>query len=105
MTEVDGTTFDAVVLKSEKPVLVDFSATWCGPCRAMEPALKTVAADNKDNVLVVKVNVDDAADLCTKYGVRAVPTLVLFKNGEIVQQRTGALSRKDLQAFIDGELK
>ncbi|MEO1720262.1 MAG: thioredoxin, partial [Pseudomonadota bacterium] len=80
---VSDQNFDAEVLKSDTPVLVDFFAEWCGPCKAMAPALEEVAKDMEGKVKIAKIDVDQNPDITTKYGIQAMPTLILFKDGEI----------------------
>jgi thioredoxin 1 len=96
--------FDADVLKSTKPVLVDFWAEWCGPCIGMAPALDEVAASHDGRLQIVKVDVDKQPGVTASYGVRAMPTLMVFKGGEVVATRTGAMSKSQLTAFIDPHL-
>jgi thioredoxin 1 len=96
--------FDADVLKSNKPVLVDFWAEWCGPCIGMAPALDEVAASHAGRLQIVKVDVDKQPGVTASYGVRAMPTLMVFKGGEVVATRTGAMSKSQLTAFIDPHL-
>ncbi len=92
--QVSDTTFEAEVLKSSEPVLVDFFAEWCGPCKAMAPALDAVANELKGKVKVVKVDVDQNPSVTTNYGVQAMPTLLLFKDGKVAAQHTGAIVQK-----------
>lgn len=91
---VSDATFEAEVLKSTEPVVVDFHAEWCGPCKAMAPALDAVAADMKGKVKVVKVDVDQNPGITGKYGIRAMPTLIVFKDGKVIATHTGALVQK-----------
>ena len=91
---VNDQTFDAEVLKSSEPVLVDFFAEWCGPCQAMAPALEQVAAEQKGKVKVVKIDVDQSPGITTRYAIRAMPTLIMFKNGQVAGQHVGALVQK-----------
>ncbi|MGR6835558.1 thioredoxin [Syntrophomonas erecta] len=94
-------TFDQDVLKSDLPVLVDFWAPWCGPCKMVGPIVETLAADNEGKIVVGKVNVDDNRDLAVKYGIRGIPTLVFFKNGTEAKRIVGAQSKEQLQKAID----
>jgi len=91
---VSDSDFEAEVLKSPQPVVVDFFAEWCGPCKAMAPALEQVASEHKGKVKVVKIDVDQSPAITTKYGIRAMPTLLVFKNGEVAGQHVGALVQK-----------
>ncbi|WP_347560075.1 thioredoxin [Clostridium sp. AF32-12BH] len=91
--------FEAEVLKSEKPVLVDFYADWCGPCKMMAPAVEELA-NEQDDVIVGKLNVDFAPELARTYKVFSIPTLILFKNGEAVEKRVGVQSKTELEMLI-----
>jgi len=93
--------FDTLVNKSEKPVVLDFWAPWCGPCRMLIPIINELAEEMKEQVNIFKCNIDDAGDLPAKYGIRSVPTIILFKGGQVVDMRTGASSKKDLQEWIE----
>ena len=102
---VSDTTFDQEVLKSAEPVLVDFFAEWCGPCKAMAPALEQVAADMKGKVKVAKLDVDQNPEVTQKYTIQAMPTLMIFKDGKKVAERVGALTqKKQLQDWITGSI-
>src|SRR6201995_3663588 len=93
--------FDQQVLKSTTPVLVDFWAEWCGPCKMISPILDELADEYAGKVAVGKVNIDDQQNLATEYGVRAIPTLLLFHNGEVAEQIVGLRSKRDLKASFD----
>jgi thioredoxin 1 len=92
--------FDQDVLKSEKPVLVDFWAEWCGPCKSIAPHLEELASEFEGNVEVVKVNIDQNPETPQKYGVRGIPTLMLFKNGEVAATKVGALPKGKLVEWV-----
>tara|TARA_B100001063_G_scaffold228315_1_gene239556 strand:- start:374 stop:700 length:327 start_codon:yes stop_codon:yes gene_type:complete len=96
--------FEAQVIKSEKPVLVDYWAEWCGPCKMIAPVLEEVAEDLSDKVLIGKLNVDENSQTPPKYGIRGIPTLMLFKNGEVVGTQVGAISKNDLVNFIEDNI-
>ncbi len=93
--------FDAEVTQSQKPVLLDFWAEWCGPCKMIAPVLDEIAKEKGDTIKVAKVNIDENQSLSFKYNVRAIPTLLFFKNGQVVDQVTGMTSKKDLLGRID----
>ena len=102
---VSDADFDEEVLKSTEPVLVDFFAEWCGPCKAMAPALEQVAAEMKGKVKVAKLDVDQNPEVTQKYTIQAMPTLMIFKGGEKVAERVGALTqKKQLQDWINGSI-
>ena len=100
----DDSNFSAVVLKEEKPTLVDFWAPWCGPCRSIGPILEELAAQYNDRVNVVKVNVDDNPATASQYGVRSIPTLLIVKNGKVQDTQIGLLSKKQLETLLDKHL-
>jgi thioredoxin 1 len=104
ITHTSDAAFEADVLKSDTPVLVDYWAEWCGPCKMIAPLLDEVARDYDGRLRVVKVNVDENQAITAKYGIRGIPTLKLFKNGEEVATKVGALSKSQLTAFLDNSL-
>ncbi len=93
-------TFDAEVLKSEKAVIVDFWAEWCGPCRAVAPVLDRIAEERADELIVVKVNIDEEPGLAQKYGVQSIPTMILFRNGEPAKATVGAQPKGALEKSL-----
>lgn len=102
--DVTGKDFEGEVLKSDLPVLVDFWAEWCGPCRMVSPIVDELAEELQDKLKVVKVNVDEAQDLAGNYQVMSIPTLLLFKGGEPVEQIVGAISKDQLFEKINAKL-
>mgnify|MGYP001132767192 FL=1 len=96
--------FEKDVLKSDKPVVVDFWAEWCGPCKMIAPYLDDIAAELGDRVRIVKINIDENPLTPTKYGVRGIPTLMIFKNGAAVATKVGALPKRQLQDWIEQSL-
>ena len=96
--------FEADVLQSTKPVLVDYWAEWCGPCKAIAPILDEVAGAYQGKLQVAKMNVDENREVPAKFGIRGIPTLMLFKDGQIAATKVGALSKAQLMAFIDEQL-
>ena len=101
---VSDDNFDAEVLKSELPVLVDFWAEWCGPCKIIAPALEELAGEMGERVTVAKVNIDDNPGVPSKYGVRGIPTLMLFKDGQVAATKVGTLPKNALYQWVESVL-
>ena len=97
---VTTATFEAEVVKSAIPVVADFWAEWCGPCRMIAPVLKELARDYKDRLKIAKINVDEEPDLASRYGIQSIPTLLFFKGGEMVRQQIGAVPRAVLEKIV-----
>ena len=97
-------TFEADVLKSSKPVLVDYWAEWCGPCKMIAPILDDVATGYSAKLQIAKMNVDENREIPAKFGIRGIPTLMLFKDGQLAATKVGALSKAQLTAFLDQQL-
>ena len=104
ITHVTDESFDPEVLKSDVPVLVDYWAEWCGPCKAVAPVLDEVAREYVGKLKIAKLNVDENQEIPKKYGIRGIPTLMLFKNGNIEATKVGALSKSQLTAFLDSNI-
>jgi thioredoxin 1 len=98
--QITDSTFDSVVVNSDLPVLLDFWAPWCGPCRALGPVVDELAKEFEGKVRVVKMNVDENPATPAKFGIRAIPTLILFNKGEVVEQHTGAVAKPVLQEML-----
>lgn len=101
---IDDSNFESEVIEADGPVVVDFWAEWCGPCKALLPVVEEVAADLGDKVKIVKVNIDEAPTTPGKYGLRGVPTLMIFKNGKVVDTRVGGLPKSQLAAWVEENL-
>ncbi len=101
---VTDETFKTEVLQSSQPVLVDYWAEWCGPCKAIAPMLDAIATQYAGQVKVVKVNIDDNPQVPAQYGIRSIPTLMLFKNGQVEATTVGSLAQSQLSAFLDQHL-
>ena len=102
--QVTDDSFEPNVLKSEVPVLVDYWAEWCGPCKSIAPILEEVAKEYGGRLKVAKINVDDNQQVPARFGIRGIPTLMLFKNGNVEATRVGALSKSQLTAFLDSNI-
>ena len=102
--DISDDNFDSEVLKSDKPVLIDFWAEWCGPCKFLVPVIDEVAEDYSDRVKFVKLNIDNNPSNTQKFGIRGIPTLLLFKNGEKIDTSVGVLSKSELASFLDKNL-
>ena len=101
---VTDDTFEAEVIKSSSPVLVDYWAEWCGPCKMIAPILEEIASEYTGKVTVAKLNIDDNPQTPPKYGIRGIPTLMLFKDGNVEATKVGALSKSQLTAFLDSNI-
>ena len=101
---VTDSDFENKVLKSEMPVLVDFWAEWCGPCKMIAPTVEAIATEFANKIKVAKVNVDDNNKIAPSYNIRGIPTLMIFKNGKIVASKTGALTKAQLTDFVNANL-
>jgi len=104
ISSVSDISFEADVLNSDVPVLVDFWAEWCGPCKSIAPILEEIASSYSGKLQVVKLNIDENAETPLKFGIRGIPTLMLFKNGSMEATKVGALSKSQLTAFLDSNL-
>ncbi len=102
--EITDANFEEVVLKSDKPVLVDFWAEWCGPCRMVGPIVEELSGDYDGKAVVGKVNVDNNQEISVKYGIRNIPTLLIFKNGEVVDKQVGVAPKNVLAGKLDSHM-
>ncbi len=101
---ITDATFESEVLQAQTPVLVDYWAEWCGPCKMIAPILDEISAEYGDKIKITKLNVDENTDTPPKFGIRGIPTLMIFKDGEVVATKVGALSKSQLTAFIDSNI-
>lgn len=104
ITELTASNFDSTVASSKTPILVDFWAPWCGPCKAITPILEALAVELAGKLSVAKLNVDDAGDVAGKYGVRAIPTMILFSGGQVVETIVGLMDKAALKKKLAGKL-
>jgi thioredoxin 1 len=104
LVHTNDSNFDTDVINSEKPALVDFWAEWCGPCKMIAPFLDEAATEYADKMSVVKLNVDESPNIAAKFGIRSIPTLMLFKDGAVQAQKVGAFSKSQLTEFLDSNL-
>ncbi len=104
IVHVTDDNFESEVLKSTQPVLVDYWAEWCGPCKMIAPVLADIAGEYADKLKIVKLNIDDNPSTPPRYGIRGIPTLMIFKDGEVEATKVGAVSKSQLTAFIDSKL-
>ncbi|HRD66436.1 MAG TPA: thioredoxin TrxA [Candidatus Competibacter sp.] len=105
IVHITDESFETEVLKADQPVLVDYWAEWCGPCRMIAPILDEIAGEYADRVKICKLNVDENQNTPPKYGIRGIPTLMLFRNGNVEATKVGALSKSQLVAFLDSSLR
>ena len=99
--KVNDENFDAQVLKSSKPIVVDFWAEWCGPCKMLTPVIEEIASENEGKYVIGKVNVDECPDIAAKYGIRSIPCLLYFKNGKVEKQTVGVVEKSEIESSLE----
>ena len=104
VTEVNDGNFESIVLVSEIPVLVDFWAPWCGPCKMLAPTLEEILNENTDKFSIVKINIDENQEMAAKYGIKSIPTMLIFNKGELKNQLVGSMPKKDIEDVLLKEL-
>ncbi|MEI8304121.1 MAG: thioredoxin TrxA [Burkholderiales bacterium] len=104
ITHVSDKSFEQDVLKADKPVLVDYWAPWCGPCKQIAPILEELSRDYDGRLQIAKIDVDDNPETATRYGIRGIPSLLLYKGGEVIATKVGAVSKSQLAQFLDSHL-
>jgi thioredoxin 1 len=104
MLHVNDNNFQAQVISSKEPILVDFWAQWCGPCKRVSPIVEELCKEYEGKVKIAKANVDEAREVASRFGIMSIPTFMLFKDGKIVRQMVGAVSKNELRAMIDGNI-
>ncbi|CBI75714.1 thioredoxin [Bartonella clarridgeiae 73] len=102
--KIDSSNFESEVLTSSLPVVVDFWAEWCGPCKSIAPILDEIATEMQNQIKVAKINIDENPELATRYGIRSIPTLLMFKNGEVSSNKVGASSKGHLVEWVKNNL-
>ncbi len=102
--KIDNSNFETEVLQASAPVVVDFWAEWCGPCKMIAPALEEIAAEMSGKVTIAKVNIDENPEIATRFGIRSIPTLVMFKDGEVADMRVGAQPKSALSSWIQSNV-
>ena len=102
--EVNDNNFEEIILNSDKPALVDFWAEWCGPCRMITPIVEELSGEYADKAVIAKLNVDESPEVCSKYGIRNIPTILFFKGGEVVDKQVGAVPKNVLAQKVDAIL-
>lgn len=103
--EITDSNFDELVLKSDKPVVVDFWAEWCGPCKMVGPVLEELSDEMADKLVIAKHNIDDSPNTPTKYGVRGIPTMLLFSGGQLIDTKVGAANKSNIKEWLDSKVR